>query len=50
MEENVIQQKSFLFAVMIINLFKRLTNKKSEFVLSKQVLRYRTSIGANIEK
>ncbi len=50
MKENIIQQKSFLFAVRIINLYKYLTNKKKEFVLSKQVLRSGTSIGANIEE
>ena len=47
MKENIIQQKSFLFAVRIINLYKYLTNEKKEFVLSKQILRSGTSIGAN---
>ena len=50
MKENVIQQKSFLFAVRIINLYKYLTSDKKEFVLSKQILRSGTSIGANIEE
>ena len=50
MKENIIQQKSFLFAVRIINLYKYLTTKKKEFVLSKQILRSGTSIGANIEE
>ncbi|MFE3870059.1 four helix bundle protein [Flavobacterium sp. ZS1P70] len=50
MKENIIQQKSFLFAVRIINLYKNLTNKKKEFVLSKQILRCGTSIGANVEE
>jgi four helix bundle protein len=50
MKENIIQQKSFLFAVRIINLYKYLTNEKKEFVLSKQILRSGTSIGANIEE
>ena len=50
MKENVVQQKSFLFAVRIVNLFKHLTNEKKEFVLCKQILRSGTSIGANIEE
>ena len=50
MKENIIQQKSFLFAVRIINLYKYLITNKKEFVLSKQILRSGTSIGANIEE
>jgi four helix bundle protein len=50
MKENIIQEKSFLFAIRIINLYKYLTSKKKEFVLSKQILRYGTSIGANVEE
>ena len=50
MKDNIIQQKSFRFAVRIINLYKYLTNDKKEFVLSKQLLRSGTSIGANIEE
>jgi four helix bundle protein len=50
MKDNIIQQKSFLFAVRIINLYKYLSEKKKEFVLSKQILRSGTSIGANIEE
>ena len=50
MKENIIQQKSFRFAVRIINLYKYLITNKKEFVLSKQILRSGTSIGANIEE
>ncbi|MEO8533847.1 MAG: four helix bundle protein [Flavobacterium sp.] len=50
MKENIIQDKSFLFAIRIINLYKYLTTTKKEFVLSKQILRCGTSIGANIEE
>jgi four helix bundle protein len=50
MKENVIKEKSFEFAVRIINLYKYLTNDKKEFVLSKQILRSGTSIGANVEE
>jgi four helix bundle protein len=39
-----------LFAVRIINLYKYLTTDKKEFVLSKQILRSGTSIGANVEE
>ncbi|MDR2206169.1 MAG: four helix bundle protein [Flavobacteriaceae bacterium] len=48
--DNIIQQKSFAFAVRIINVYKYLISEKKEFVLSKQVLRSGTSIGANIEE
>ena len=46
--DNVIETKSFNFAVRIINLYKYLTNKKNEYILSKQLLRSGTSIGANV--
>ena len=46
--DNVIKTKSFNFAVRIINLYKYLTDKKNEYVLSKQLLRSGTSIGANV--
>ncbi len=45
--ENVIEIKSFDFAVRIVNLYKHLTNDKKEFILSKQLLKSGTSIGAN---
>jgi len=48
--DNIIQQKSFAFAIRIVGLYKYLTNEKKEFVLSKQLLRSGTSIGANIEE
>jgi four helix bundle protein len=47
---NIIQQKSFSFAIRVVNLYKFLTNEKKEFVLSKQLLRSGTSIGANVEE
>lgn len=46
MKENVVKDKSFAFAVRIVNLYKFLTETKKEFVLSKQLLRSGTSIGA----
>ena len=50
MKENIVQQKSFSFAIRIINLYKYLVSEKREFILSKQLLRCGTSIGANIEE
>ena len=49
MKSNVIQSKSYAFALHIIRLYKILCNQK-EFVLSKQLLRSGTSIGANVEE
>ena len=46
--ENIIEIKSFDFAVRIVNLYKYLMNNQKEFVLSKQLLRSGTSIGANV--
>ena len=47
---NIIQEKSFAFAIRIVNLYKYLATEKIEFVLSKQLLRSGTSIGANVEE
>ena len=46
--ESIIEKKSFDFAVRIVNLYRHLTADKKEFVLSKQLLRSGTSIGANV--
>lgn len=46
--ENVIEVKSFEFAIRIINLRKHLVSKYKEYALSEQILRSGTSIGANI--
>ena len=48
-KESLIQQKSFAFALTTISLYRRLQIEK-EFVISKQLLRRGTSIGANIEE
>ena len=48
-KENVIVTKSFDFALVIIELYKQMIEQK-EFVLSKQLLRSGTSIGANIQE
>ena len=47
---NVVKDKSYDLALRIVKLCKYLRNDKREFVLSKQVLRSGTSIGANIEE
>ena len=48
--ENLIEVKSFDFAVRIVNLYKRLSAEKNEYVMSKQLLRCGTSIGANVSE
>ena len=48
MNENVIEIKSFDFAVRIVDLYKYLTKTKREFVMARQLLRCGTSIGANV--
>ena len=48
MGENVIETKSFDFAVRIVGLYKHLTQEKKEFVMAKQLLQCGTSIGANV--
>ena len=50
MQNNNIENKSFEFAVRTVNLYKFLTEEKKEFVMSKQVLRSGTSIGANVSE
>jgi len=50
MQNSIVKDKSYKFALRIINFYKFLTENKKEFVLSKQVLRSGTSIGANIEE
>ena len=47
---NVIQEKSYAFALRAVKLYQHLAERKKEFVLSKQVLRSGTSIGANVEE
>ncbi len=48
--DNVVQDKSYDFAVKIVKLNQYLVNEKKEYVLSKQLIRSGTSIGANIEE
>ena len=48
MKESILKNKSKAFALRIIKMYKYLCEEKKEYVLSKQVLRSGTSIGANI--
>ena len=50
MQESVIESKSFNFAVRIVKLYQYLCEEKKEYVLSKQLLRCGTSIGANVSE
>ena len=50
MKENIIKIKSFDFAVRIVKLNQYLCNNKKEFVLSKQLLRSGTSVGAMVRE
>ena len=50
MSGNIILDKSFEFAIRVVKLYKYLCDDKKEYVLSKQLLRAGTSIGANINE
>lgn len=49
-KENIVKDKSYKFSLRIVKLFKYLVEDKKEYLLSKQILRCGTSIGANIEE
>ena len=48
MEHNIVETKSFHFAIRIVDLYKYLCSEQKEYVMSKQLLRSGTSIGANV--
>jgi len=50
MKDNIVKDKSFDFAIRIVKLYQYLNNNKKEFVLSKQLLRSGTSVGAMIRE
>ena len=50
MKPNILKEKSFSFAIRIVKLYKYLANEEREFVLSKQLLRSGTSVGAMIRE
>lgn len=49
-QDNIILDKSFAFAVRVVKLYKFLCDEKREYILSKQLLRAGTSIGANVNE
>ena len=49
-ENNVLKEKSFSFALRIVKCYQYLQTEKQEYILSKQLLRSGTSIGANIRE
>jgi four helix bundle protein len=50
MKKSPIKTKSYLLAINIVELYKRLSEQRKEYVLSKQVLKSGTSVGANIRE
>ena len=50
MSKSIIKDKSFAFAIRAVKLYQHLTEKKKEFVLSKQLLRSGTAIGALVRE
>ena len=47
---SIIEEKSFNYAKSVITLYNKLVNEKNEYVMSKQLLRCGTSIGANVSE
>jgi len=50
MKENIVLEKSYLFAKRIVKLYLYLKKEKKEYELAKQILKSGTSIGANVEE
>ena len=50
MKESIVRDKSMCFAIRIVRCYKYLVEEKREFILSKQLLRCGTSIGANVKE
>lgn len=50
MKENAVKDKSFQFAIRIVKIYQHLTGVKKEYVLSKQLLRSGTSVGAMVRE
>ena len=50
MKDNVVRDKSKAFAIRIVRMYQHLTDNKKEFIISKQLLRSGTSVGANIKE
>ncbi|MDI6802975.1 MAG: four helix bundle protein [Bacteroidota bacterium] len=49
-KKNIVREKSFAFAVLIVELCKMLSEDKREYVISKQLLKSGTSVGANVRE
>lgn len=47
---NIVQSKSFAFAVKAVSVYRHLTEEKREYIMSKQMLKSATSVGANVEE
>jgi len=50
MKENILKDKSFNFAIRIVNLYKFLKKEHGEYILSQQLIRSGTSIGAIVRE
>jgi four helix bundle protein len=50
MKENIVKDKSFAFAIRVVKMYKHLNEKKREFIMSKQLLRSGTAVGALIRE
>ena len=50
MKESILRDKSYAFALRIVKLYQHLAKEQHEYVISKQILRSGTSIGANVEE
>ncbi len=50
MKENIVKEKSYQFALDVIQAYRLLGEEHKEYILSKQLLRSGTSIGANVEE
>lgn len=50
MSKSILKDKSYSFAVRIVNLFKFLQNEKKEYILSEQLMRSGTSVGALVRE
>ena len=50
MSENIVKTKSFQFAVLVVKFCQILMTDKKEFILSKQLMRSGTSVGANVRE
>ena len=48
--DNIIREKTYSFALRVIKMYRYIVKEKKEYVISKQLLRSGTSIGANIEE